>query len=255
MLSQRFLNVLTAMAFVLFVASGNRAHAQIGLPGLPENPTLDYFGLGEQSTPLGASGDFSNASGYGGNPFSTAGYGYGSVGGSGISPYGFGVQNGQVASGYRAAGSLYSNVYQGARSQTTVNYQPLYNAITALPGWNRSAHRTRRRLHSVSNAPRPSNIIPFDGSGKIMWPSAISNDSATEKLRQSAEDAVRTVVRKSKSTGHGSVRLVVEAKNKLSAFERQVLPGVRNKNRTDGAAVEAFFYDLDHALDALTYRY
>ncbi len=97
--------------------------------------------------------------------------------------------------------------------------------------------------------------MPFDDTGKIEWPSAISNDSATEKVRQSAEDAVRTVVRESKLTEHGSVRLVVEAKNKLSAFEHQVLPGLKNRNRTDGAAVEAFFFDLDNALDALTYRY
>lgn len=65
----------------------------------------------------------------------------------------------------------------------------------------------------------------------------------------------RTVVRESKSTGHGSVRLVVEAKNKLSTFEHQVLPGVKSKNQTDGSAVEAFFYDLDKALDVLTYRF
>ena len=77
----------------------------------------------------------------------------------------------------------------------------------------------------------------------------ISNDSATEKLRQSAEVAVRTVVRESNSTGHGSVRLVVEAKNKLSDLEHQVLPDVKTKNPTDGGAVEAFFYDLDKALD------
>jgi hypothetical protein len=235
------------------IASGNSAHAQIGLPGLPENPTLEYFGLGEQSTPSVGSAGFTNATGYVGNPFSTDGYG--SVGGYGISPYGYGVQTGQVASGYRPAGLLYSNVYQAARPQTTVAFQPLYNAITALPGWNRTTHRTRRRLHSESNAPRPPKISPFDDTGKVTWPSAIASDSSTAKLRQSAEDAVRSVVRESKSTGHASVRPVVEAKNKLSAFERQVLPGVRNKNRTDGAAVEAFFYDLDHALDELTFRY
>ncbi len=230
-----------------------RNRAQIGLPGVPENPTLDYFGLGQQSTPLGGGGNFASASGYVGNPFSTAGYGV--VGGYGVSPYGYGVQTGQVASGYRPAGSLYSNVYQAARPQTTVAFQPLYNAITALPGWNSSPHRTRRRLHSVSNAPRPSSISPFDDSGNVMWPSAISEDASTEKLRQAAEDAVRMVVHESKSTGHASVRPVVEAKNKLSAFERKIVPGVKTKNATDGAAVEAFFFDLDKALDALTYRY
>jgi hypothetical protein len=253
MFFQRLIASFSAVALCLLFASGNGARAQLGLPGLPENPSLEYFGLGEQSTPLGGGGNFASASGYVGNPFSAAGYG--TVGGYGISPYGYGVQTGQVASGYRPAGSLYSNIYQTARPQTTVAFQPLYNAITALPGWNRSAHRTRRRLSSVSHAPRPSNISPFDDTGKVTWPSVISNDSSTAKLRQSAEDAVRAVVRESKSTGHASVRLVVEAKNKLSAFEHQVLPGVKNSNRTDVAAVEAFFFDLDNALDALTYRY
>jgi len=249
----RFITVFTTMALCLVFATGSSARAQIGLPGLPENPTLEYFGLGEQSTPLGDSGGFTSASGFIGNPFSTAGYA--SVGGYGISPYSYGVQTGQVAPGYRPAGSLYSNVHQAARPQTTVAFQPLYDAITALPGWNRSTHRARRRLRSVSSAPRPSSISPFDDAGKITWPGAIANDSATAKLRETAEDAVRTVVRESKSTGHASVRPVVEAKNKLSAFERQVLPGVKSRNRTDGAAVEAFFFDLDHALDALTYRF
>ena len=253
MFIQRLIGGLTAVAFCLLFASANGARAQIGLPGLPANPTLQYFGLGEQSAPVGGSGNFAGASGYFGNPFSTAGYG--TVGGYGISPYGYGVQTGQVASGYRPAGFLYSNVYQAARPQTTVSFQPLYNAITALPGWNRSTHRTRRRLHSLADAPRPSGIVPFNELGKIAWPSTISNDSATEKLRHNAEDAVRTVVRESKSTGHGSVRLVVEAKNKLSTFEHQVLPGVKSKNQTDGSAVEAFFYDLDKALDVLTYRF
>jgi hypothetical protein len=253
MFFQRSIAGFSPVALCLLLAGGNCARGQIGLPGLPENPTLKYFGLGEQSARLGGGGNFASASGYVGNLFSTAGYG--TVGGYGTSPYGYGVQTGQVASGFRPAGSLYSNIYQAARPQTTVTFQPLYNAITALPGWNRSGHRTRRRLSSVSHAPRPSNIVPFDGSGKIEWPSAISNDSATEKVRQSAEDAVRTVVRESKLTEHGSVRLVVEAKNKLSAFEHQVLPGLKNRNRTDGAAVEAFFFDLDNALDALTYRY
>jgi hypothetical protein len=253
MLFQRLITGFCALAFCMSLASGNVARAQIGLPGLPDNPTLDYFGLGESSTPLSAGGDSTGVSGYFGNPFSTAGYG--SIGGYGISPYGYGVETGQVASGYQPAGFLYSNVYQGARPRTTVAYQPLYDAITAVPGWNRSVHRTRRRLRSVAHPSRPSNTIPFDETGKIAWPSTISSDSTTTKLRQAAEESVRTVVSESKSTGHASVRPVVDAKNKLSAFERQVLPGVKNRNRTDGAAVESFFFDLDKALDALTYRY
>lgn len=59
----------------------------------------------------------------------------------------------------------------------------------------------------------------------------------------------------SKSTGHASVRPVIDAKHKLSAFERSVLPAIRTRNATDGAAVEMFFLDLDRALDELTFRY
>jgi hypothetical protein len=61
--------------------------------------------------------------------------------------------------------------------------------------------------------------------------------------------------RPSCSTGRGSVRLVVDAKNKLSAFELTVLAEVKTKNSTDGAALENFFLELDKNLDASTYAY
>jgi hypothetical protein len=48
---------------------------------------------------------------------------------------------------------------------------------------------------------------------------------------------------------------VIEAKNKLSEFERRVLPEVKSKNATDGAALETFFLNLDKALDTMTYSY
>ena len=57
------------------------------------------------------------------------------------------------------------------------------------------------------------------------------------------------------STGHGSVRPVVDAKNKLEALEKTILPQVRAKNATDGSTLEAFFLDLDKALDTLTYSF
>jgi hypothetical protein len=49
-------------------------------------------------------------------------------------------------------------------------------------------------------------------------------------LRQTAETAVRKVLQESKSTGHGSVWLVVDAKNKLSAFERKLLGVVKTND-------------------------
>ena len=254
MFAQRFITGFAAMALCLLIVSGNSARAQIGLPGLPDNPTLDYFGLGEQSTPLGGNGDFAERVGLRGQS----------------------VQHGRLRFGWRLrhiALRLRSPDWPG-RLGIPAGGLPVQQR---LPG---STTADDRRLSSRSTTPSrpfPAGIaahivrgagsvrsrtlqdlrtsVPFDDTGKITWPSAISNDSSTAKLRQTAEDAVRTVVRESKSTGHASVRPVVEAKNKLSAFEHQVLPGVKNRNRTDGAAVEAFFSDLDNALDALTYRY
>jgi hypothetical protein len=98
-----------------------------------------------------------------------------------------------------------------------------------------------------------SHAPPYDGNGKIVWPSTIPDDPATADLRHAAEAAVTDAVQESKTTGHGSVKLVVDAKNKLSAYEDKVLPAVRAKNSTDGAALENFFVDLDSALDATTY--
>ena len=66
---------------------------------------------------------------------------------------------------------------------------------------------------------------------------------------------MRTVVRESKSTGHASIRPVIAAKTKLSAFERKVMPEVKAKNVTDGDALDTFFFHLDNALDTLTNTY
>jgi hypothetical protein len=56
------------------------------------------------------------------------------------------------------------------------------------------------------------------GHGKILWPSATPDDSALAGARQVAGEAVQAVVRGGKSTGHASIRQVVDAKNKLVAF-------------------------------------
>jgi hypothetical protein len=187
------------------------------------------------------------------NPFSTSGYGL--TGGYGTSPYGYGVQTGRIGPGYQGATSLYNRAYQRASPGTTVAFQPLINAITLVPGWNGTPRRTHHRLSSVSRTPRVASIKTFDDDGKILWPSTIPTDAAAANLRQAAEEAVRTVVHESKSTGHASVRPEVDAKKKLAAFEHEVLPAVNAKNATDGAALEAFFFNLDQALDALTYVY
>jgi hypothetical protein len=192
---------------------------------------------------------------------SFAGVGQASVGpgavASGVYPagnlsLGYGIRNGNIGPGYQSVGGLYGQAYGVSRPQTTVALQPLYSAITSLPGWDGPSYRPHRRIRHRPIAPSTPS---FDGDGKILWPSTIPADPAAVELRQAAEAAVQAVVRESKSTGHASIRPVIDAKNKLSAFERKVLPGVKTRNHTDGDALEAFFVDLDRSLDALTYVY
>jgi hypothetical protein len=232
-----------AWPFVLLglaMAAGDHARAQLGR----------VSGLGVSS---------------GANPFAgstgTPGLGYNPLGAAG-SGYGYGITNGQVGVGYRSAGRLYPQSYPAARPGTTVALQPLYDLITSVPGWSGSGrtHRARHRLRTQpSVAPSVAPSVPrtsfFDDQGKVIWPSTIPNDPATAELRQAADAAVQAVVREWKSTGHGSVRPVIDAKNKVSAFEGKVLPGVRAKNATDGAALENFFFGLNKSLDAMTYTY
>jgi hypothetical protein len=187
----------------------------------------------------------------------------------GFPPYGYGIGTGRVGPGYQAAGRLYNPAF--GQPQTTTNFQPLINAITLVPGWyGTGTHHPHHRIHSHPSGSHvrasqasPSNAgslhasgshaPPFDDNGKIVWPSTIPDDPAAAELRQAAEAAVKDAVRDFKTTGHGSVRLVVDAKNKLSAYEDKVLPAVRAKNSTDGAALENFFVDLDNALETMTY--
>src|SRR5262249_37669746 len=161
---------------------------------------------------------------------------YGSYTGSsfGQSPYvgagyRYGVSNGQIGVGYPFNGLPHQQAIQNIRPQTTVALQPLYDIITSVPGWSGRAHRPRRRLHSQSQASAPRTPL-FDANGKILWPSTIPGDPAAVELRQTAEAAVRAVVHESKSTGHASIRPVIDAKNKLAAFERKALPEVQAKN-------------------------
>jgi hypothetical protein len=227
MISRPWSVILSLLVLTLAAAAGERAWAQFGVGGFSAGyPSAGAFG-----------------SGYVGNSY--GGYG-------GFSAAGYGVRSGRIGPGYQSAGRLYQMGYQAARPQTTVAFQPLYNAITLVPGWYGPTHRARRRLHAQPSAPRTP---PFDDNGQILWPSTIPNDSGAVALRRAADAAIRAVVHESKSTGHASVKPVIDAKNKLSAFERKVLPEVKAKNATDGAAIERFFVDLDNALDAMTYVY
>jgi hypothetical protein len=221
---------ITALGLVLATTGGRGARGQF---------------VGGQA-PGAFRGGFGTGGGYGSN-------GFGSF--AGASSLGYNVRNGAVGTGYGSASGLYGQAYRAARPQTTVALQPLYSAITSLPGWSGTGgtHRVRRRVHHAQ--PSVPRTPPFDREGKIRWPSTIPTDPASSELRSAAEDAVRTVVRESTLTGHASIRPVIDAKNKLSALEHKVLPQVKDRNVTDGDDLERFFFDLNSSLDALTYVY
>jgi hypothetical protein len=185
--------------------------------------------------------------------------GYGSVGGRGFSPYsgGYNVGNGQVGAGYQSAARFQYPALPSVRPQTTIAFQPLYSAITALPGWSGSgsSYRVRRRLPRSTSQPSIPRAHLMDENGTIRWPSALPNDPSLTQARQAAEAAVRTVVQESKTTGHASIRPVIDAKNQLTAFAEKALPLVKVKNAADADALDAFFSQLGKALDTMALSY
>jgi hypothetical protein len=51
--------------------------------------------------------------------------------------------------------------------------------------------------------------------------------------------------------GATSIRPVIAAMEKLSAYERKILPGIKGRSVADGDALERFFVDLDRSLDEM----
>lgn len=185
--------------------------------------------------------------------------GYGSVGGRGFSPYSYGYNmgNGQLGAGYQSAARFQYQTLPSMRPQTTIAIQPLYSAITALPGWSGggSSYRVRRRLPRSTSQPSVPLAHLMDEKGTIRWPSTLPNDPSLARAREAAEAAVHTVVHESKSTGHASIGPVVDAKKKLTAFADEALPLVRVKNVADADALEAFFSQVGKALDTMALYY
>jgi hypothetical protein len=208
------------------------------------------LGLGLALTgPGGARGQFSAGGSSFGQLNTGSVYGANTLGGIGYGPArGYGIRTGQIGPGYQSAGGLYGRSYAAARPQTTVALQPLYSAITSLPGWNGPTRSLHRRVH---RRPAEPPIQRYDRDGKIRWPSTIPADPTSTALRQEADAAFLAVVRESQSTGHASIRPVIDAKNKLSAFEHKILPEVKARNVTDGNDLDRFFVDLDRSLDAM----
>jgi len=221
--SLRWKTLIGLLTSCLTLAVAGPVRAQYGTLANAGYPTIDLYGHGYGSTPVGGYGAF---------------------------PYGYAPVNGAMGSGYQGAGQL-NQAAQAAVPQAPAAARPVFDVTTATPGWYTPARRARRRLRAQPDAPRTP---PLDDAGKIDWPASIPDEPATTKLRQAADLSVRTVVQESKTSGHASVRPVIDAKNKLSAFERKVLPEVKTRSAADGTALENFFLQLDLALDALTFR-
>jgi hypothetical protein len=215
-----FICLATACLALAFVGP---SRAQYGTLANAGYPTIDLYGHGYGSTPVGGYGAF---------------------------PNGYAPLNGAMGSGYQGAGQLYDQAAQAAVPVAPNATRPVFDVTTATPGWYTPARRARRRLRAQPNAVQ---ALPFDDGGKIEWPKTIADLPSIAALRAAAEAAVRTVAQESKTNGHASVRGVIDAKNKLTALERKSLPEIKSKNPADASAVETFFLNLDRALDALTF--
>jgi hypothetical protein len=93
------------------------------------------------------------------------------------------------------------------------------------------------------------------GDGTIRWPAATPDDEAVAAARRAAEEAVKGVVREGKNSGHATVRQVVDAKAKLTAFARATLPKVKARNADDASALETFLVELEKTLQTFADRY
>ncbi len=160
--------VSTVSVCVLFGVS-SPARAQYGFDGAPGYPYAGQQGYG-------AFGGF-GWSGYGSNPEGLSGFG--SVG------YGFGGSSGNF-SGAQFGTSFQQNVSpcglgcSAGAPHTQLSFQPTLDMVTAVPGWNSTSHRTRRRT-----APRPSARItpPIDGTGKNASPDALAKNPNITPIR------------------------------------------------------------------------
>ena len=70
-----------------------------------------------------------------------------------------------------------------------------------------------------------------------------------------AEAAVRSVVAEGKRDGHASIRHVIDAKAKLTAFSRTALPDLKARDAAGADRLEAFVVELGKALESMAARY
>src|SRR4051812_19222170 len=114
--------------------TSRRRHAPLPITVLG----LALVAAGHARAQYGQGYDYNSFGGYGSAPFGTGSYGttgYGYFNGFGGSQYsGYSVGNGQIGGAYQSTGQLYQQAFQTARPQTTTSIQPLYSAVTSLPG-------------------------------------------------------------------------------------------------------------------------
>jgi hypothetical protein len=152
---QRWATRFSTLVFTLALVAASPARAQfVDFGAVMGDYQASQFGLGFASTPFGGSYGQDVVSGWGSNPFSTAGYG--AVGGYGSSPYGDVLGNVQIGGGSGCNGSseLQLPVIPPVGPQPAFALQPYADAITALPGWAGSTHRLRRRHQTQPNVSR-----------------------------------------------------------------------------------------------------
>jgi hypothetical protein len=95
----------------------------------------------------------------------------------------------------------------------------------------------------------------LNDDGTVLWPSATPDDAAVAGTRKVAEDAIRGVVSTSHAYGQATVRQVVDAKNKLTAFTRRALPIVMARNAADSNGLETFIVELGKTLQTMAVNY
>ena len=63
------------------------------------------------------------------------------------------------------------------------------------------------------------------------------------------------VVREAQDANNATIRHVLDARNKLNAYGRESLAGVKTRNAADAAGLERFIVELEKTLQTLALNY
>lgn len=281
-----------AIAFIVLLAAGAHAQAQVAFGATPGYPSVAQYPVVGGAGGVGGYGGL-GYNGFGTTPYSypDAGYGYGAgvANGIGGGVPGFGAGVGGIGTGYESGigvggapgiatgpGAGYNPSYQvgnglpgtgvaGANTflnaatptiapQTTLALQPLYNAINAVPALNQSAPRHAGRVRYRPQPPPPRSQMIND-DGMVLWPSITPNDDSVEAKREAVDSAAKGLIEQAKKNGNASTRSVIDAKNKLHTFARAALPMVMTRSPADSHTLELFILHLGKAMEQLAVKY